>query len=586
MTIEAIARRGPDSPHPGPSAARARTRDRGHLVATGLTYDNPDTGTLLDVSLEAMPGTITHVVSSSTTDSAMLLGLLVGLYPSAGGALTLDGTTITDIPAATARSSIVLVLKDPWIMAGSVADNISFGDPTVDRARIEAVASLVGLDEFLRQTPDGLDTPLGAGDVAGPSTGTRRLIALARALLRNPAVLLIEDPFRDLSAREETQMLQAVNAAGRDRTTIVTTQHFDPAMFSTDQVLLLEAGRLARVRPDGRRVALPGPPPLPDPSTRLPTVDAASPERPSAPTPPIRPTPPGETDPASAPLRTGTDLGHGYRVASLLRRGDLTESWLALHATSSTLVEVNIARTEAIADEARGGLLMEYERARRLEHPGIARPIAAHLLTEPRPFVVYERAAGPFLSQLIDPTGTRPPLDVATIGASVARTLSFIHRVGFAHLGIAPDAVKVTGCGAMLTDVRYTRAVGAPPYPTGATARRQGAAPEYLAGAPTSPSMDLYALGCLLFQAATSTILADHAEPDVSDIDAHLAPALADMVASMLAPDPDRRPTADEVLGCLRPLGAPIALDLPIEPVPLDSVPLDSGPINSVPIAS
>lgn len=534
---------------------RPEGRYRGHVVATGLTSTSADAGSPLDISLEAEPGTMTHVVSSSSTDSAMLLGLLVGLYPSEGGELTLDGKPVAEIPSTGARSAIVLVLNDPWIMSGTVADNIAFGDPTVDRERIDEVVELACLGELIEYAPHGLGTPLGVDDGVAPTIGQRRRIALARALLRDPAVLLLEDPFCDLTTREETQMIKAINQAGRDRTTIVTTEHFDPAMFSTDQVLLLEDGRLQAVPPDGNRVALPGPPPIPGPSARLPEPHVAS--------------HPGskKLTTRSSRLVASDDLGHGYRAASLLHRGAVTDSWLAWHAASSTIVEAKVARSETMADAARDVLAVEYERARRLQHPGIARPIAAHL-TGTRPFAIYERVAGPFVSQLISPTAASPDIDTATLGASVARTLAFIHHLGFVHLGLGADAVKLTGPVATITDVGDARPVGAPQCPTQDPARGASLAPEQLAAEPAATPMDIYALGCLLFQTATSTILTGETDPDVSDIDAYLPPPVADAVASMLAPDPEQRPTASDVLGCLRPLVVPSEEHRPIEPMP------------------
>ena len=561
-----------------PVASRTRPTDtpdrptRGHLAASGLTYSNSGAGSLLDLTFEAKPGTMTHVVGSSTTDSATLLGLLVGLYPADGGQLTLDGTVTSQLPVATARSSIVLVLQDPWIMSGTVADNITFGDPAIDDEQLATVAALACLDELAADLANGLDTTISCDDRDLLTIGQRRLIALARALLRDPAVLLLEDPFRDLTTREETLMIQAVNQAGQGRTTIVTTQRFDPAMFSTDQVLLLEDGRVQAVPPDGHRVPLPGLPPHPDP-------DAPPPRPRRVPPPSESPAPlaaPAEKRDAAIEwplLEAGTDLGHGYRAASMLHRADLTETWLAWHGNSTTIVEVKVARDTVITDLARAELAIEYERARRLQHPGIARPIAA-FLDDRRPFTVYERVGGHFLSQLIESTNDALRVDVAALGAAIARPLAFIHRLDFAHLAIGPDVVKLTNPGAVITDVRQARPIGAPQTCSVPAHRHGVVAPEQLAGEPASTAMDLYALGCLLFQAATGAFITTEAGPDVSDIDAHLPPPVADVVASMLAPDAEHRPTAAEVLGQLRPLVVPLEPRRSIEVLPIDGAAL------------
>ena len=231
-------------------------------MANELGYGPNETPQLNDVSFAAKPGTTTHIISPSTNDASALLGLLVGLYPPDHGIVTLDGANLDDLPLNTTRNSVVLVLQDPWIMSGTVADNIAFGDPTVSRERVEKVAKLACIDEIIASFPDGLDTETGEAGLE-LSTGERRLVALARALLRDPSVLLLEDPMRDLTAREETRAIKAINRTCRDRTTIITAQHFDASMFSTDQVLYLQHGRIAEADLDSALSGGLGPGPSP-----------------------------------------------------------------------------------------------------------------------------------------------------------------------------------------------------------------------------------------------------------------------------------------------------------------------------------
>jgi len=552
----------PSPRHPETDRARRRKRasqrQRGQLVATGLDFTQGGSRVLADVSLRAEPGTSTHIIGPSTSDTAALLGLLVGLYPPEAGSIQLDGTELTELPLTTTRTSVALVLQDPWIMTGSIADNIAFGDPSVDRDRIEMMAKLACVDEFADRLPDGLDTAVG-NDGAALTIGQSRRVALARALLRNPVVLLLEDPLRDLTAREETHALRAMNRAGAGRTTIITAPQFNPAMFAADQVLRLEAGRLESVGFDelGSRnddtparpasAVISGPPPMP-PAERATRARGSTPVESRL-----------DTTTSAWAIEVGSEIASGYRAAGLLERRPRIETWLAWEAEKSRAVEVKVPRRMPVTAAAIAELRNEYDQGRRLRHPGLVRPLAAEL-DAALPFAVYERVEGSRLSHLI---GRRidPPeaLELLRVGADLARTLAYLHRLGHAHLDLGPDIVRSCRDGLIITDLRYAVPFGTEQLRFYDDQQRPAIAPEQLRGDPASAAMDVYALGALLYQVAVGELFAADSRPEPSRLASCVPASVAELVEQMLASEPADRPTAAHLLGVMRPLLLPVS---------------------------
>ena len=215
----------------GPATLRA------HDVAFG--YDNT-WPVLRDIHFTVAPGEVVCIVGSSGAEKSSLLSLLLRLYDPATGGIEIGGIDMRDIKLASLRSRIALVPQDLWVIDGSVAANIAFGRPGATFAEVEAAAELALADEFITSLADGYDTVVGDHGTQ-LSGGQRRKLALARALIREAPVLILDEPTSGSDAVSAAQIWQAVEGVRGDRCLLVVTHDLDVARRS-DRIYVIEKG--------------------------------------------------------------------------------------------------------------------------------------------------------------------------------------------------------------------------------------------------------------------------------------------------------------------------------------------------------
>jgi ATP-binding cassette, subfamily B, bacterial len=217
----------------------------------GITLDRVTFGhragqpVLAGASLRVPPGSFLCLTGPSGTGKSTLLSLLVRLADPAGGRIMLDGRDIATIPLPQLRELITLVPQDPWLHAGTIADNIGYGRPGATRAQIMTAAELAGVDTVAAGLPAGYDTPVGehGGQLSG---GQQRRVAVARALLRDAPVLLLDEPTAGLDPVTEARLIDGLLAATRGKTLILVT-HQPRLTARADQVVRLADGTLTPV---------------------------------------------------------------------------------------------------------------------------------------------------------------------------------------------------------------------------------------------------------------------------------------------------------------------------------------------------
>ncbi|MGE3739347.1 MAG: ATP-binding cassette domain-containing protein, partial [Geminicoccaceae bacterium] len=212
-----------------------------------FTYPGAAAPALDGVTFALEPGTITGVAGAPGSGKSTLVRLLLGVDRPDQGRVLLDGQDLARLAPIAYRPRIGVVPQEVQLFAGTVAENIAMGAEDRSLSRVVAAARFTGADEFIRRLPQGYGTVLGERGV-GLSLGQRQLLAVARAIVRNPRVLILDEATSALDTASEAHLLANIRRAGKGRTVILVT-HRSTVLETCDRVLLFERGRLVL---DGR----------------------------------------------------------------------------------------------------------------------------------------------------------------------------------------------------------------------------------------------------------------------------------------------------------------------------------------------
>ena len=193
-----------------------------------------------DVSFGVPRGLTTAIVGPSGAGKSTLLALIERFYEPTDGTISLDGTDIRDLPRAELRARIGYVEQDAPVLAGTIKDNLLLAAPTTDETRCRQVLASVNLLERIEQHPDGLNAVVG-DDGVGLSGGERQRLAIARALIGDAPLLLLDEPTASLDGRNERAMHQAIRSAAVGRTVLIVA-HRLATVADADQIIVLDAG--------------------------------------------------------------------------------------------------------------------------------------------------------------------------------------------------------------------------------------------------------------------------------------------------------------------------------------------------------
>jgi ATP-binding cassette, subfamily B, bacterial len=223
---------------------RLPSPSRGEITLENVTFTYPgrETPALNGFDLHIKPGERVAVVGPSGAGKSTLLALLLRFYDPSQGRITLDDRDVRTLDLAALRRAMGLVAQEPVLFSGSVAENLRYGDPEADIDRLRLAAQDASALDFIDALPQGFDTPLGPGGVQ-LSGGQRQRLAIARALLKDPAVLLLDEATSALDAESERLVQQALDRLMVGRTSIVIA-HRLATVIAADRLLVLEGGEL------------------------------------------------------------------------------------------------------------------------------------------------------------------------------------------------------------------------------------------------------------------------------------------------------------------------------------------------------
>lgn len=218
----------------------------GRVEFRAVSFDyqpGTDTGVLDGLDLVIEPGESVALVGATGSGKSTVARLLPRFYDVDRGEILLDGVDVREVGRQELRRSVGIVFEETFLFSSTIRDNIAFADPEASRALVEQAARLAGADEFITQMPDGYDTEIGERGFS-LSGGQRQRLAIARAILADPRVLILDDATSAVDPTKEHEIRDALGLVMEDRTTIVIA-HRPATIALADRVLLLDQGRVA-----------------------------------------------------------------------------------------------------------------------------------------------------------------------------------------------------------------------------------------------------------------------------------------------------------------------------------------------------
>jgi len=239
MPVESVVHHGEKTR--GPKLPRHRESVAFENVS--FTYPVSTTPAIQQIDLRVEHGRVTAIVGGNGSGKSTLVNLIPRLYEPTRGRVLIDGRDVADYSLRSVRRQIAMVTQATVLFDGTIAENIRYGHRHADDKRIIEAAQRAHAHQFIVQLPDGYDTHIGewGGRLSG---GQRQRLAIARAILRNPAILIMDEATSQIDTESERQITEAMAEFTRDRTTFVIA-HRMSTVINADLIVVLEDGRIA-----------------------------------------------------------------------------------------------------------------------------------------------------------------------------------------------------------------------------------------------------------------------------------------------------------------------------------------------------
>lgn len=227
-----------------PAVPRRIESPRGEVRFEHVWFDHGLGPVLEDVDFAVEPGTCVGIVGPTGAGKSALTSLVPRFYDPTGGRVVLDGVDLRELDLDQLRRSVGLVFQESFLFSTTIAANIAFGYPDATQEQIERAARIAAAHDFIMEQPEGYETVLGEGGV-GLSGGQRQRLAIARAVLLEPAILLLDDPTAAVDPGTETEIVEAMESAMKSRTTFLVASRMS-VLRRADRVIVLDHGRVVQ----------------------------------------------------------------------------------------------------------------------------------------------------------------------------------------------------------------------------------------------------------------------------------------------------------------------------------------------------
>jgi ATP-binding cassette, subfamily B, bacterial len=241
--ITDLLRLGTSTPPASRPVTPGRLSGRIELRDVSFNYANTDANALSGVNLTIEPGETVALVGQTGAGKSTLVKLIARFYDVTGGTVLVDGTDVRDFDLAGYRHQLGVVPQESYLFAGTVRDSIAYARPDASDAEVEAAARATGAHEMIMQLSGGYDHEVSERG-RNLSAGQRQLIALARAQLADPAILLLDEATAALDLAAEAAVNRAIGQLTAARTTIVVAHRLTTAARA-DRIVVLDSGRIA-----------------------------------------------------------------------------------------------------------------------------------------------------------------------------------------------------------------------------------------------------------------------------------------------------------------------------------------------------
>ncbi|MDD4125036.1 MAG: ABC transporter ATP-binding protein [Eubacteriales bacterium] len=221
---------------------------KGNIAFNHVCYsypDDPESYVINDFSLDVKAGECIAVVGQSGSGKSTVMNLIIGFLKPTEGHIYIDGVDMKELDLTDYRHQISVVPQNSILFPGTIRENITYGLQSIPRERLENALELANINEFVKSLPRGLDTP--AGEAGGKlSGGQRQRITIARALIRNPKILILDEATSALDNLSEYHVQQAIEKSKQGRTTFIVAHRLS-TIRSADRIVVMEAGRCVEI---------------------------------------------------------------------------------------------------------------------------------------------------------------------------------------------------------------------------------------------------------------------------------------------------------------------------------------------------